>query len=184
MTAAVTRAGGRYGAPRGARLRAGVGLVYVGLLAGATLARSATVENILRSGIEAAARAVVFSGVLIVFVLLVIAVRTARLGIDEDGVSWGWGDLSFTVKKDRIRVCRIYSDAAAVVMRRGSTWYLTSRDYTPFPEVVLALRRVGFPVEEHTRRAPLRARLQAYGVALDILLGLSALGATFIYLVA
>jgi hypothetical protein len=184
MTAAVTSGGGRFGAPRGARVRAGAGLAYVGLLAGATLARSASVENILRVGIEAAARAVVASGALIVIALVVIAVRTARMGIDDDGVSWGWGDLAFSVKKTRIRACRVYRDAAAVVMRRGSTWYLSARDYTPYAEVVAALRRAGIPIEEHPRRAPLRARLQAYGVALDVLTILAVLGATFLYLVA
>jgi hypothetical protein len=184
MTAAVAVGGGTFGAPRGARIRSAIGLVYVGVLAGVTLVRNATVENIIRVGIEAAARAVVMSGVLIVLALLVVAVRSARLGIDEDGVSWGWGGFSFAVKRDRIRVCRIYRDAAAVIMRRGSTWYLSGRDYTPFVDVVAALRRAGFPLEEHGRRAPIRARLQAYGVALDVLLVIACAGATLLSVVA
>jgi hypothetical protein len=184
MTAAVARGGGRFGAPRGAKIRAGIGLAYVGTVCGVTLARSASVDNILRVGIEAAARAVVVAGALIVLVLVVAVIRSARLGVDDDGVSWGWGDLSFGVSRERIRVCRLYRGSAAVVMRRGSTWYLSGRDYTPFFEVMAALRRAGLPLEEHDRGAPLRARLQAYGLALDVLLVLSILGSTGLYVVA
>jgi len=184
LTAAVSILAGGFRAPPAARARAIVGFVYVGILGGVTLARSASVANILRVGEAAAARAVVMSAVVIVFAMLVLVVRQAAVGVDEDGVSWGWGGFSFRAGRARIKLCRIYGDAVAVVMKRGSTWYLTGRDYTPFARLAAAVRASRLPVEEIPRNAPLAARLQAYGVALDIILILDALVATFVFFAA
>jgi hypothetical protein len=184
MTAAVAVHGGGFRAPAGARIRAVVGFAYIGVLGGVTLARSASVANILRVGEAAAARAVVLSAVVIVFALLVLAVRQAAVGVDEDGVTWGWGGLAFRARRARIRLCRVYRDAVAVVMTRGSTWYLSARDYGPFDRLVAAVRSSRLPCEEVGGNAPLAARLQAYGVALEIILFLDALMATYVFVAA
>lgn len=64
----------------------------------------------------------------------------------------------------------IYKDAVAVRQRRGSTWFVSGRDWDLFERVPSALRRAGLPLKSHTRRAPFRARLQSYGMVLDLLL--------------
>ncbi|HYU15018.1 MAG TPA: hypothetical protein VEL05_03075, partial [Candidatus Acidoferrum sp.] len=69
----------------------------------------------------------------------------------------------------------VYRDAVAVKQRRGSTWYVSGRDWDLFERVPVALRRAGLPLEARDRRAPLGARLQSYGAVLDLLLVADAL---------
>lgn len=112
------------------------------------------------------------------------AVRQARLRVDVDGVRWGWGFYGFRMSNDRIKKTRVYDDAIAFESRRGSTWYVAARDWHRFDGVARALRRAGMSYERHRRRAPLRARLQSFGIALDLLLVADAFGATFALAVA
>lgn len=184
MTAAVTVEGGRIRASRGARLRSTLGLAYVGALSGVTLARTMSFSYILAQGEGAAARAVVTSMVCLLLALLVITIRSARVTVDDDGIRWGWGGIGFRLATRRIAAVTLYRDAAAVKLTRGSTWWLSGRDYTPYRELCASLRRTGLPVVEEARGAPLAARLQAYGVALDVILVLSVFGATALFLVA
>jgi hypothetical protein len=114
--------------------------------------------------------------------ILVLAVRSARLSVDEHGVSWGFGGLGIFVRRDRIVTCRVYADAVAVVQRRGFTWYLCARDYAPFTAVVAAVTRARLPATVENGPTPLRARLQSYGTAVDLLLVLDALGVTCAFL--
>ncbi|HTE55359.1 MAG TPA: hypothetical protein VK698_31110 [Kofleriaceae bacterium] len=107
------------------------------------------------------------------------AVRRARLRVDADGVRWGWDDLGFRVTRDHITAIRVYRDAVAIEQQRGSTWYVSSRDWDLFDRVPGALRRAGLPLEVHDRRAPIGARLQSYGAVLDLLLVLDALASVF-----
>jgi hypothetical protein len=58
----------------------------------------------------------------------------------------------------------------ALEARRGSWWFLAARDWERFDALVRQLRRAALPLTEHERTAPLRARLQSYGRALDLML--------------
>lgn len=107
------------------------------------------------------------------------AVRRARLRIDADGVRWGWNEIGFRVTRDDMAGIDVYRDAVAVRQRRGSTWFVSGRDWDLFDRVPVALRRAGLPVESHTRRAPLGARLQSYGTVLDLLLVFDAVASVF-----
>lgn len=105
------------------------------------------------------------------------AVRRARLRIDQDGIRWGWRIAGFRMGMDRMKSVTAYRDAIAVKPRRGSTWYLSERDWDRFDAVVVALRKAQIPFEVEDRRAPLAARLQSYGMVLDLLLVITAFGA-------
>lgn len=105
------------------------------------------------------------------------AVRRARLRIDPDGIRWGWAIAGFRMGMDRLEKVIAYRDAIAVTPRRGSTWYLSDRDWDRFDSVVVALRNAEIPFEVEDRRAPLAARLQSYGLVLDLLLVATAFGA-------
>ena len=107
------------------------------------------------------------------------AVRRARLRIDADGVRWGWSGIGFRVTRDDMAGIDVYRDAVAVRQRRGSTWFVSGRDWDRFEHVPAALRRAGLPLESHTRRAPLGARLQSYGTVLDLLLVSDAVASVF-----
>jgi hypothetical protein len=107
------------------------------------------------------------------------AVRRARLRIDRDGVRWGWDEIGFRVTRDRMERIDLYRDAIAVRQRRGSVWYLSGHDWDLFQRMPAVLRRAGLPVQAHERRAPLAARLQSYGIVLDLLLVADAAAAVF-----
>ena len=98
------------------------------------------------------------------------AVRRAHLRIDGDGVRWGWSEIGFRVTRDQLERIRVYADAIAVVPRRGSTWYLSGHDWARFDQMPPVLERAGLPLERMDGRAPLAARLQSYGLVLDLLL--------------
>jgi hypothetical protein len=107
------------------------------------------------------------------------AVRRARLRIDADGVRWGWDAIHFRVRRDKLDRIEVYRDAIAVRPQRGSTWYLSGHDWDGFERMPGALRRAGLPAEERARRAPVRARLQSYGIVLDLLLVADAVASVF-----
>lgn len=108
------------------------------------------------------------------------AIRRARLRIDADGVRWGWSDLGFRVTRDELVSVDVYRDAIAVVQRRGSTWFVSARDWDRFERLPGALRRAGLPAAlRGDRRAPFRARMQSYGTVLDILLLVDAIASVF-----
>ena len=109
--------------------------------------------------------------------LLGFAVRRARVIVTRDGVRWGWDSLAFTQERARIARAHVWKDGVTLEAKRGSWWFLSARDWDRFDALVRQLRRAELPVEEHDRRAPLRARLQSYGRFLDGLLVLSMVAA-------
>jgi hypothetical protein len=107
------------------------------------------------------------------------AVRSAHLRIDADGVRWGWSLAGFRMRLERIKAVNAYTDAVALSPKRGSTWYLSRRDWDDFDRVRRALRRAQIGFETHDRRAPVGAKLQSYGLVLEFLLAANAMAATF-----
>jgi hypothetical protein len=107
------------------------------------------------------------------------AVRRARLRIDADGVRWGWEGIHFRMPRDKLERIDIFHDAIAVRPKRGSTWYLSGHDWDGFDRMAGALRRAELPAEERPRRAPVTARLQSYGIVLDLLLLADAVASVF-----
>lgn len=184
MTAAVSVDTAGFGAPGRSRRLAAVLLVYILAVSGFAFARAGSAENIGRVGESAAAIGMVAPLFASTVALMVFVVRNARLRIDDSGVSWGFGILAFRVPLRRIRSCRLYSDAVALMVRPGFTWYVCARDYVPFPDVVAALARAGLPLEREAGPTPLRARLQSYGTAIDLLLIVDAIGVTLLFLTA
>lgn len=116
--------------------------------------------------------------------LLGWAVRTARVRVDADGIRWGWRLAGFRLARDRLADVRHYRDAVALQPRRGSTWYLSARDWDRFDAMLEALRRARIPFTAHDSRAPLSARLQSYGTVLDFLLVIDAIAATLALILA
>lgn len=105
-------------------------------------------------------------------------VRLARLRVDRDGIRWGWELTGFRLTRERIARVTLYDDAAAIEPRKGSTWFVSARDWAEWERIAQGLRDSDFAFERKKQPAPFAARLQSYGVALDVLLILDALGAT------
>lgn len=105
------------------------------------------------------------------------AVRSAHVRIDRDGVRWGWSWGGFRLTRERLRRVEAYDDAVALKPTRGSTWYLSRRDWDRFERMLPAIDQAGIPFTRHETRAPLGARLQSYGAVLDGLLVADALAA-------
>jgi len=112
------------------------------------------------------------------------AVRAARLRVDADGVRWGWRWGGFRMRRERMRRVASYRDAFAFTPRRGSTWYVSRHDWDHFERLDKAMRQARIPFTRHERRAPFVARLQSYGIVLDLLLLANALAATFALIAA
>jgi hypothetical protein len=112
------------------------------------------------------------------------AVRSAHLRVDHDGVRWGWRWAGFRLGRDRLVRVDAYRDAFALKPKRGSTWYLSRRDWDNFDRVAQAMRAAGIEFTRHDRKAPIGARLQSYGGVLDTLLVLDALAALLALLAA
>lgn len=108
------------------------------------------------------------------------AVRSARIRVDTGGVHWGWEGLGFRMGRDRIEAIRAYPGALAIEAKRGSIWYLSSYDWDRFEALAKAFVDSGQEVERREGRAPIRARLQAYGLVLDGLMMLTVLGSALL----
>jgi len=111
------------------------------------------------------------------FASLGVLVRAARVTVTRDGVRWGWEALGFHQPASRIVRAHVYPDGVALEARRGSWWFLAARDWDRFDALVRQVRRAELPIEDHTGRAPWRARQQSYGRFLDALLVGSAVAA-------
>lgn len=111
------------------------------------------------------------------FAALGVLVRGARVTVTRDGVRWGWEALGFHQPATRITCAHIYGDGVALEARRGSWWFLAARDWDRFDALVRQVRRAELSIQDHSGRAPLRARLQSYGRFLDGLLAGSVLAA-------
>ena len=111
-----------------------------------------------------------------------LAVRNARVRVDSGGVHWGWQTLGFRMGRARIRAVRFYGDALAIEATRGSVWYLSQYDWDRFEQFPKAFTDSGQEVEHQPGPAPLRARLQGYGVVLDGLMLSALLGSALLLL--
>ena len=167
------RAAGEFTARPGARRLARRVLVYVAVAGTTTVALAG--QNIYRPGAEIL---VIATMVCASLAAVAYAVRRARVRVDRGGIAWGWSAGGFRMPADRIARIDVYRDGVAGVPRRGSRWYLSARDWDRFERMPAALRSAGLPVVERGERAPLRARLQGYGLALDVLLFVDAVLAT------
>jgi hypothetical protein len=111
-----------------------------------------------------------------------LLVRTARVWIDGGGVRWGWKGLHVRMEVDRLRCAEIYRDGVALVATKGSRWFLAARDWDNFDLLAREIERAGMPVTHAPRRAPIRARLQSYGLVLDTMMVATILGTLIVVL--
>ncbi len=107
---------------------------------------------------------------------LAYAIRRARVAITRDGVRWGWSSLGFTQPASKIVCAHVYRDGIAFEATRGSQWFIAARDWSRFDALVRQLRRTALPLRDHEGTAPIRMRLQSYGLFLDLLVVGSILG--------
>lgn len=113
------------------------------------------------------------------FAFVGLAVRRARVTIEAGGVRWGWSWIGVRMERERITGVDLYDDAIALRPRRGSTWFLSARDWDRFDAMTRAVERAGFEVTR-AGGAPLAARLQSYGRVLDGLMVIAILGSTML----
>ena len=135
------------------------------LAAAAVIVYLAT-RNLHRPG---ASGLVILAGVCVALAAVAVAVRHARVRIDKAGIAWGWRVGGVRMSRDRIARVERYDDGAAVVPRRGSGWFLSARDWEGLDRLPAVLGRAEIGQTATATRAPLRARLQGYGLALDLL---------------
>jgi hypothetical protein len=154
------RAAGEFVARRGPRWLAGIAFLYCVATGAATMALAA------RRPYEHATL-VILPLMLVAIAGVGLAVRRAHVEVGADGIRWGWPWLGVRLDVGRLVGVAVYADAIAFEPRRGSTWFLSARDWDHFAGLARAVERAGLPVTRHDRRAPLRARLQSYGRVLD-----------------
>ena len=164
------RAAGEFVARPGPRRLAGVSFVVCLALGAATLALAS------RRPYEHATL-VVLPLMLVAIAGVGLAVRRARVTIGADGVRWGWSWLSVRMDVSRIVRVSLYDDAVALEPRRGSTWFLSARDWDRFASLARTVERAGLPAVHRGGKAPWRARLQSYGKVLDGLMVGAIVGA-------
>jgi len=172
-----TTARGWFAARPGPRRLAEIGLritVVVGIVTVALAGRHP----------EAASAATLVVGALTCAALAVlgVAVRRAQVSIAADGVRWGWGRWVVRMERERLVRVEVFDDAIALVPQRGSTWFLSRRDWDRFERMRRAVVDAGLPVEDRARRAPFTARLQSYGRVLDALVVGAMVGAVVLAL--
>ena len=174
------RVAGEFAARRGPRILAGVAARWV-LIAGSIAAALAARRPWHASSGTIVAATLMFAG----FAAVGLAVRRARVSVDASGVRWGWSWLGFRMERDRIKEVVVYRDAVAIRPRRGSTWFLSARDWERYEALALAVERSGLPVtRQDDRGAPIAARLQSYGRVLDGLLVITMVGSTLLVAIA
>jgi hypothetical protein len=154
------RAAGEFIARPGPRRLAAIAFVYSLVVGAATVALAA------RRPYEHATL-VILPLMLVAIAGVGLAVRRARVTIGADGVRWGWSWLSVRMDVSRLAQVSLYRDAVALEPRRGSTWFLSARDWDRFAVLTRTVERAGLPVTQHGGAAPWRARLQSYGRVLD-----------------
>ncbi len=97
------------------------------------------------------------------------AVRKATVRIDAGGIRWGWSAIGGRVGPARIKALHYYEKGMAVVRPSGSPWYLSRYDWDLYARIPKVCADAGLPLVRKDGSPPLRARMQAYGVALDLL---------------
>jgi hypothetical protein len=165
------RAAGEFVARSGPRWLAGISFVYCLVVGAATMALAA------RRPYEHATL-VILPLMLLAIAGVGLAVRRAHVIVGADGIRWGWPWLGVRLDVGRLVGVAVYADAIAFEPRRGSTWFLSARDWDRFAGLARAVERAGLPVTHRGGPAPLRARLQSYGRVLDSLMVVVMLVAT------
>ncbi len=97
------------------------------------------------------------------------AVRRARVRIDAGGIRWGWAALGGRIGPARIKALHYYEKGMTVIRTTGSPWYISGYDWAPYGDIPKVCADAGLPLVRRPGAPPLRARMQAYGVALDVL---------------
>ncbi len=99
--------------------------------------------------------------------LVGLAVRNARVTIDQGGLFWGWKNLGGRVPKVQIVKILVYDSGLTMISKGRALWYLSEYDWDHFDKMANAFALAGIPVERRDGSAPWRARVKAYGVFLD-----------------
>lgn len=157
-------AAGEYSAhPRARRLARRSALCTLAAGAGAIFAAGGDLDRAGASGI------VISAGVCMTLSLVLLIVRHAVIRVGADGVSWAVGPASVRMDLDRIAGAEVYRDGIALAPARGAVWFLSARDWRELTAMPAELARLGVPVTRWEGKAPLAARAQGYGLAVDIL---------------
>ncbi len=97
-----------------------------------------------------------------------LAIRSARVRVDGDGLRWGWNLLGGRVARDQIVEVKVYSSGLTIWgQAKARLWYLSRYDWEAFDAIPKAFVDAGMQVEMRSGVAPLRDRLKAYGIFLD-----------------
>lgn len=99
--------------------------------------------------------------------LVGLAVRNARVIVDEGGLYWGWKNLGGRVPKVQIDKVLVYEKGLTMSSTKNTVWYLAQYDWEEFDSMPHAFVKAGVSVENRPGNAPWRARIKAYGVFLD-----------------
>lgn len=99
--------------------------------------------------------------------LVGLAVRNARVIVDEGGLYWGWKNLGGRVPQIQIKKVTVYTKGLTMRTAKNAIWYLAQYDWEDFASMPHAFVKAGYTVENHSGNAPWRARIKAYGVFLD-----------------
>mgnify|MGYP001598920888 CR=1 FL=1 len=111
-----------------------------------------------------------------------LAVRSARVRVEREGLHWGWPGLGFRIAREELSAVGVYGGAVAIQRKRGTPWYLSRYDWDQFDELPKVLSDAGYSIEHCEGRVPLRARMQAYGVVLDGLMVMAVIGSALLLL--
>ena len=109
-----------------------------------------------------------------------LAVRTARVRVDNGGVHWGWKTAGFRMARGGLNSVRFYGSAISLESKKGSIWFLSAYDWDHFDRFPKAFEDSGQEVVHETGRVPIRARLQGYGMVLDGLMLFTLLGSALL----
>lgn len=171
--ALAARPAGEFGAhPRARRIARRAGLCTLAAAAGTVYVAG---ESLARPG---ASGLVILAGVCVTLAAVLVAVRSARIRVDERGVAWTALGLSVRLGRERLARAEAYRDGVALVPESGSVWFLSAKDWDRLEALPALLSRYGVAVAPRGGPAPLRARAQGYGTAADLLLVLLATAAT------
>jgi len=100
-----------------------------------------------------------------------VLIRSAKLRFFTDRIQWSLPYFEFSLPVAKLSKVVAYGQTIAFEPRKGSTWFISDRDWNEFNKVPDALASCGFEVESKTDEPiPWKARVQSYGLVLDGLL--------------
>ena len=116
---------------------------------------------------------VVLAGPLFCFMIaaLGVVIRSAKLRIFEEKIQWSIPYFQFALPKEKVANVVSYTNTLAFVAQKGSSWFVTERDWKEFPRMEDAVTSCGYQVSsKKSEKTPLKAKMQSYGHVLDALL--------------